>query len=165
MLGHWVWISRLFFFAYLMVPELSSSKAVFPHPILSRMQHESGTWDKLATNPRSEEPPKAKRRKKKSNKNTRTDVKMVKVTLENGQEKSHKVKLIHSTLRIASEASYVYILSGQKFIKSTKNSQFWKPMFLVSIQWLKIPMDELILIWTYGYLILYWKQCYHTGQF
>ena len=97
MLGHWVWISILFF-AYLMVPELSSSKAVFPHPILSRMQHESGTWDKLATNPRSEEPPKAKRRKK-GNKNTRTDVKMVKVTLENGQEKSHKVKLIHSTLR------------------------------------------------------------------
>ena len=27
---------------------------------------------------------------------------------------------------IASEASYVYILSGQKFIKNTKNGQFWR---------------------------------------
>ena len=26
---------------------------------------------------------------------------------------------------IASEASYVYILSGQKFIKNAKNGQFW----------------------------------------
>ena len=27
---------------------------------------------------------------------------------------------------IASEASYVYILSGQKFFKNAKNSQFWR---------------------------------------
>ena len=27
---------------------------------------------------------------------------------------------------IASEASYVYILSGQKFIKDAKNGQFWR---------------------------------------
>ena len=27
---------------------------------------------------------------------------------------------------IASEASYVYILSGQKFIKNAKNGQFWR---------------------------------------
>ena len=27
---------------------------------------------------------------------------------------------------IASEASYVYILSGQKFIKNAKISQFWQ---------------------------------------
>ena len=27
---------------------------------------------------------------------------------------------------MASEASYVYILSGQKFIKNTKNGQFWR---------------------------------------
>ena len=27
---------------------------------------------------------------------------------------------------IASEASYVYILSGQKFIKNAKNDQFWR---------------------------------------
>ena len=52
MLGHRV----VCISTHLMVPELSSSKAVFPHPTLSRMQHESGTWDKLGTNPRSEEP-------------------------------------------------------------------------------------------------------------
>ena len=28
---------------------------------------------------------------------------------------------------IASEANYVYILSGQKFIKNAKNGHFWKP--------------------------------------
>ena len=28
--------------------------------------------------------------------------------------------------KIASEASYVYILSGQKFIKSAKNDPFWR---------------------------------------
>ena len=27
---------------------------------------------------------------------------------------------------MATEASYVYILSGQKFIKNTKNGQFWR---------------------------------------
>ena len=27
---------------------------------------------------------------------------------------------------IASEASYVYILSGQKLIKNAKNGQFWR---------------------------------------
>ena len=27
---------------------------------------------------------------------------------------------------IASEASYVYILSGRKFIKNAKNGQFWR---------------------------------------
>ena len=27
---------------------------------------------------------------------------------------------------IASEASYVYILSGQEFIKNAKNGQFWR---------------------------------------
>ena len=27
---------------------------------------------------------------------------------------------------IASEASYIYILSGQKFIKNAKNGQFWR---------------------------------------
>ena len=39
---------------------------------------------------------------------------------------------------IASEASYVYIMSGQKFIKNSKNDWFWK---------------------------LEVKQCYQTGQF
>ena len=28
---------------------------------------------------------------------------------------------------IASEASYIYILSGQKSIKNAKNGPFWKP--------------------------------------
>ena len=30
------------------------------------------------------------------------------------------------SFNIASEASYVYILSGQKFIKNAKNGQFWR---------------------------------------
>ena len=30
------------------------------------------------------------------------------------------------SFNIASEASYVYILSGQKIIKSAKNGQFWR---------------------------------------
>ena len=31
------------------------------------------------------------------------------------------------SFNIASEASYVYILGGQKLIKNAKNCQFWKP--------------------------------------
>ena len=30
------------------------------------------------------------------------------------------------SFNIASEASYVYILSGQKFTENTKNGQFWR---------------------------------------
>ena len=30
------------------------------------------------------------------------------------------------SFNIASEASYVYILSGQKLIKNVKNGQFWR---------------------------------------
>ena len=30
------------------------------------------------------------------------------------------------SFNIASEASYVYILSGQKFIENVKNGQFWR---------------------------------------
>ena len=30
------------------------------------------------------------------------------------------------SFNIASEASYVYILSGQKFIKNAKNGPFWR---------------------------------------
>ena len=44
---------------------------------------------------------------------------------------------------IASEASYVYILSGQKFMKNAKNGQFWRVF-----ENLKIAV----------------KQCYQTGQ-
>ena len=42
------------------------------------------------------------------------------------------VDVIHVTVfknvafKIASEASYVYILSGQKFIKNAKNCPFWR---------------------------------------
>ena len=36
--------------------------------------------------------------------------------------KSHK----KVSFNIASEASYVYIMSGQKLIKKAKNSQFWR---------------------------------------
>ena len=44
---------------------------------------------------------------------------------------------------IASEASYVYILSEQKFIKNAKNYLFWR---------------------VYLNLKLSVKQCYQTGQ-
>ena len=55
---------------------------------------------------------------------------------ENRPKKSPK----KVAFKIASEASYVYILSGQKFI----NGQFWR---------------------IYEKLKLAVKQCYQTGQF
>ena len=45
---------------------------------------------------------------------------------------------------IASEASYIYILSGQKFIKNAKNCLFWR---------------------VFENLKLAVKQCYQTGHF
>ena len=45
---------------------------------------------------------------------------------------------------IASEASYVYILSGQKLIKNAKNGPFWRVF-----EDLKVAV----------------KQCYQTGHF
>ena len=45
---------------------------------------------------------------------------------------------------IASEASYVYILNGQKLIKNAKNGPFWR-----IFEKLKLAV----------------KQCYQTGQF
>ena len=48
------------------------------------------------------------------------------------------------SFNIASEASQVYILSGQKFIKKAKNGPFWR---------------------AFGNLKLEVKQCYQTGQF
>ena len=47
------------------------------------------------------------------------------------------------SFNIANEASYVYILSGQKFIKNAKNSSFWR-----FFENLKLAV----------------KQCYHTGS-
>ncbi len=48
------------------------------------------------------------------------------------------------SFNIASEASYVYILSGQKSIKDAKNGPFWR---------------------VFENLMLAVKQCYQTGQF
>ena len=48
------------------------------------------------------------------------------------------------SFNIASEASYVYILSGQKLIKKAKNGPFWR---------------------VFENLKLAVKQCYQTGQF
>ena len=48
------------------------------------------------------------------------------------------------SFNIASEASYVYILSGQKFIKNAKNDRFWR---------------------VFENLKLVVKQCYQTCQF
>ena len=48
------------------------------------------------------------------------------------------------SFNIASEASYVYILSGQKIIKNAKNGPFWR---------------------VFENLKLAVKQCYQTGQF
>ena len=48
------------------------------------------------------------------------------------------------SFNIASEASYVYILSGQKLIKNAKNDPFWR-----DFENLKLVV----------------KQCYQTGQF
>ena len=40
---------------------------------------------------------------------------------------SHCLKITQKvSFNIASEASYVYILSGQKFIKNAKNGTFWR---------------------------------------
>ena len=40
---------------------------------------------------------------------------------------SHCLKIAKKVaFKIASEASYVYILSGQKFIKEAENDQFWR---------------------------------------
>ena len=43
------------------------------------------------------------------------------------KEKSRCLKITEKvSFNIASEASYVYILSGQKYIKKAKNGQFWR---------------------------------------
>ena len=72
------------------------------------------------------------------NKNTSWCIKRVKTTLRVFE--NHK----KVSFNIASEASYVYILSGQKFIKNAKNG-----LFLQVFENLKVSV----------------KQCYQTGQF
>ena len=55
------------------------------------------------------------------------------------------MKIIENvSFNIASEASYVYILSGQKLTKNAKNGQFWRVL-----ENLKLAA----------------KQCYQTGHF
>ena len=61
---------------------------------------------------------------------------------------THKQRCLKITekvsFNIASEASYVYILSGQKLIKNAKIGPFWR---------------------VFENLKLAAKQCYQTGQF
>ena len=64
------------------------------------------------------------------------------------------------SFNIASEASYVYILSGKKLNKNTKNNQFWKPeacgltllpdmSISIGQNWLKLPKLPIsnVIIW------------------
>ena len=51
---------------------------------------------------------------------------------------------VEVSFNIVSEASYVYILSGQKLIENAKNGPFWR---------------------VFENLKLVVKQCYQTGQF
>ena len=44
--------------------------------------------------------------------------------VKNPPEKSHIQEIV--SFKIGSEASYVYILSGQKLIKNGKNGPFWR---------------------------------------
>ena len=68
------------------------------------------------------------------------------LTLKNEQTKymvfeNHRKKV---SINIASEASYVYILIGQKFIENAKNGPFWR-----AFENLKLATNL----------------CYQTGQF
>ena len=57
---------------------------------------------------------------------------------------SHCLKIVQKvSFNIASKASYVYILSGQKFIKNAKNCSLWRVF-----ESLKLEV----------------KQCYQTGD-
>ena len=58
---------------------------------------------------------------------------------------SHCLKITEKvSFNIASEANYVYMLSGQKLIKNAKNGPFWRVF-----ESLKLAV----------------KQCYQTGHF
>ena len=65
----------------------------------------------------------------------------IKMTNRHTVLENHRKKI---SFNIASEASYVYILSGQKLIKNAKNGPFW---------------------WVFENLKLAVKQCYQTCQF
>ncbi len=67
---------------------------------------------------------------------------------ENKPQRKYRSRCLKITekvsFNIASEASYVYILSEQKLIKNAKNGPFWR---------------------VFENLKLAVKQCYQTGQF
>ena len=67
----------------------------------------------------------------------------LKVTLLRTQSQCLKITE-KVAFKIAGDASYLYILSGQKFIKNAKNSQFWR-----ILEDLKLAV----------------KQCSQTGHF
>ena len=50
------------------------------------------------------------------------------------------------SFNIASEASYVYILSGQKFVKNAKNGQFWQVLNTWNFRSNSVTRDRSILI-------------------
>ena len=70
---------------------------------------------------------------------------MIEKHLKNIDTESQYLKITEKvSFNIASEASYGYILSGQKLIKNAKNGSFWR---------------------VFENLKLAVKQCYQTGQF
>ena len=74
-----------------------------------------------------------------------TFTKMVSVSRSEITTRAQCLKITEKvSFNIASEASYVYILSGQKLIKNAKNGPFWR---------------------VFENLKLAVKQCYQTGQF
>ena len=70
--------------------------------------------------------------------------KLKKIAMQTSQKNCTASFWLYSYYNIASEASNVYILSGQKFIKNAKNGQFWR---------------------VFENLKLTVKQCYQTGHF
>ena len=52
------------------------------------------------------------------------------------------------SFNIASEAGYVYILSGQKFIKNAKNSPFWRVFEKTETGSQTVLPDRALFYWT-----------------
>ena len=72
-------------------------------------------------------------------------IELKKMKLQRLQHSARCLKITEKvSINIASEASYVYILIGRKFIKNAKNGPFWRVF-----EKLKLAV----------------KQCYQTGQF
>ena len=78
-----------------------------------------------------------------------------------------KITQKSSIWHCASEASYVYILSGQNFIKNAKKGQFWRIFekcdFLRNFQTLcNISLSRLVGTWTGSRPTFYGKALYNT---